>query len=264
MTSYQTLHIESQRPFVYITLNQSHVHNAMNQQMILELSDVMHQLQDNRTIRAVLLAGADGIFCGEQDTKEMQAAYADPGNLEDEQITNYDTLLQSIMTAPQVVIAQVEGSAISGGLGLVCATDIAITTDDTLFAIPDVRLGVVPALIAPYVINRVGLSIARRLMVTGETFDGRNAERFGIVHECCQPDELADIMAATLSNIREAGPDALAAFKQMLGQIQNRPAIETASYRAQLLNDLRQSKQGQEGMLAFLRKRRPSWANPNK
>ena len=264
MTGYQTLHIQPHRPFVSVVMNRPQVRNAMNQQMVAELLDVMQQLQDNDTIRAIVISGADGMFGGEEDAKEVQAAYANPGSEDADQMSAYDTLLQTMMNAPQVIITQVEGAAMGGGLGLVCASDIAIASEDTLFAIPDVRRGVVPALIAPYLVNRIGPSVARRLMLTGETFDGRDAERYGIVHEACPPEHLDNILTATLSNIREASPAALAACKQMLNLIQGHSAMETASYRSQLLDDLRQSKQGQEGMLAFLQKRRPNWANPNK
>ena len=182
---FETLAVHVEEPFLTITLNRPEVRNAMNQQMIAELRRVFTELHEARQIRAVILRGADGIFCAGGDLKEMQAAYAHHEAETDQKTRDFDILLRTVNSAPQVVITQVEGVAMGGGFGLVCVSDIAIAAEDTTFGLPEVRLGIVPALISPYVIQRIGLTNARRLMLTGARFDGIEAAHYGLVHEVC-------------------------------------------------------------------------------
>ena len=257
---FETLAVHVEEPFLTITLNRPEVRNAMNQQMIAELRRVFTELHEARQIRAVILRGADGIFCAGGDLKEMQAAYAHHEAETDQKTRDFDILLRTVNSAPQVVITQVEGVAMGGGFGLVCVSDIAIAAEDTTFGLPEVRLGIVPALISPYVIQRIGLTNARRLMLTGARFDGIEAAHYGLVHEVCPAQEIQERIEITLADIRECAPGAIAACKQLLFEIENADFNATAQYRADLLDRLRSSPEGQEGMLAFIRKSKPKWA----
>lgn len=257
---FETIHIEIDKPFAYIMLNRPQVRNAMNQQMVEELREIFTQLREDHSVRGIILSGADGTFCSGGDIKEMQAAYANPDHDGSAQTEGFDQLLEAVNSAPQVVVAKVEGAAMGGGLGLVCVSDIAIASEDAAFALPEVRLGIVPALISPYVIRRVGITISRRLMLTGARFDGIEAAAYGIVHEAAPPDELDIRLDAILADLRECSPDALAACKQLIFAVAERDIASTAQYRAQLLDYLRRSEEGQEGMLAFIQKRKPHWA----
>lgn len=261
MANYETILVRVDEPFVYITLNRPEVRNAMNQKMISELLDIFTFLKDEHRIRGVVISGAGDTFCAGEDTRETQTAYAEKDYSSEDHTAEYDLMLQTVNTAPQVVVARIDGAAMGGGLGLVCVSDVAIATIDTIFALPEVRLGVVPALIAPYLIRRVGLTVARRLMLTGARFDGHEAVIWGVTNEVAAPGEDLDLkVEQTLADIREASPGAIAACKQMLFDISAMPIPETTRYRAQLLDQLRRSDEGQEGMLAFIRKRKPSWA----
>lgn len=257
---YETLHIQVDGPFAFVTLNRPQARNAMNQQMVADLIDLFSQLKETRDTRAIVLSGAEGTFCAGGDIKEMQAAYTDPDTNESDRTEHFDHLLTLVNTAPQVVIAAVDGAAMGGGFGLVCVSDIAIATTDAIFGLPEVRLGIVPALISPYVIQRIGFTTARRLMLTGARFDGADALKYGIVHEVCDASELEDYVQVALSDVRQCGPDALAACKALMFKVTQEPLEETAGYRSELLNSLRHGKSGQEGMMAFIQKRKPKWA----
>ncbi|GAB4509580.1 MAG: isohexenylglutaconyl-CoA hydratase [Anaerolineae bacterium] len=260
MPSFETLDVKFTEPFLYVTLNRPQVKNAINQQMTRELLEVFHRLKGNRAIRAVVLRGAEGTFCTGGDIKEMQAAYADSQYDDQGRTEEFDMLLRAINTASQVVVAAVEGAAIGGGLGLVCVTDMAIAASDTVFALPEVRLGIIPALITPYVIQRIGLTNARRLMLTGARFDGTEAAQYGVVHQVCDPVEVTDMLEIVLADIRECSPEAIATAKHLIFEVIEPTFDASPSYRARLLNTLRHSEEGQEGMLAFIQKRKPDWA----
>lgn len=259
---YETISLEHTPPFAYLTLNRPDVRNAMNQQMIEELLHAFKVLQRDRDVRAVVISGAGNTFCAGADIKEMQVAYSKPHSTEDDtrHTAQFDELLEAVNTAPQVVIACVEGAAMGGGFGLVCVSDIAIASTEAIFGLPEVRLGIVPALISPYVIHRLGLTTTRKLMLTGARFDGNDALRYGLVHEVCEPDKMRDCVAMILEDIRQASPEALAACKALIFHVMEIPLKQTTHYRAELLDSLRRSESGQEGMLAFIQKRKPKWA----
>jgi isohexenylglutaconyl-CoA hydratase len=255
--NYETLAITIALPFVHITMNRPEVKNAMNGQMVLDLIAAFESLRDNREVRAIVLSGAGGTFCAGGDIKEMAAIIQ--GGM-DEQAGLLDKLLRLVNQAPQVVIAKVEGAAMGGGFGLVCVSDIAIASADAIMGLPEVRLGIVPALISPYVIQRVGLTRARELMLTGRRFDGDKAKVYGIVHEVCLPNDLDPYMENIYEEIRQCSPNALAACKQLIFRVMDQPLDATINERANLLTELRHSDDGMEGMMAFAQKRKPRWA----
>jgi isohexenylglutaconyl-CoA hydratase len=256
MPSFTTLAITIEPPFAQVTLNRPEVKNAMNSQMVLDLIAAFEGLQDNREVRAIILSGAGGTFCAGGDIKEMAAVMQ--GGM-DEQAGLLDKLLRLVNQAPQVVIAKVEGAALGGGFGLVCVSDIAVASADARMGMPEVRLGLVPALISPYVIQRVGLTRTRELMLTGKRFDGDKAKAYGIVHEVCLPNDLDDYMLNIYEEIRQCSPNALAACKQLIFTVMDQPLDATLDYRANLLTELRHSEEGMEGMMAFAQKRPAKW-----
>lgn len=255
---YDTLAIRLDGPFAHITLNRPEVKNAMNAQMVLDLQAAFAALHDDRSIRAVVLSGAGDTFCAGGDIKEMAAAFQ--GGDMSQNSAALDALLRAVNQAPQVVIARVEGVAMGGGFGLVCVSDIAVASTDAKMGLPEVRLGLAPALISPYVVQRLGLTRARELILTGRRFGGEDALRYGLVHEVCPPDMLDARITAILDEIRQCGPNALAACKRLLFEVAGRDPDATLEYRAALLAELRQSAEGQEGMIAFVQKRPPQWA----
>ncbi|MEZ4666864.1 MAG: enoyl-CoA hydratase-related protein, partial [Anaerolineae bacterium] len=205
MKTYDALAITVTLPFAHVTLNRPEVKNAMNTQMVLDLSACFEALRDRRDVRAVVLSGAGGTFCAGGDIKEMaQAVEAGQADTFSEAL---ERLLRLINEAPQVVIAKVEGAAMGGGLGLVCVSDIALARADATFALPEVRLGIAPAIISPYVIERVGLTRARELMLTGRRFMGDEAQKYGIIHDACLPNELEDRISLLLEQLKQCSPN---------------------------------------------------------
>lgn len=254
---FEALEVQIEHPFAYVTLNRPDVKNAMNSQMVLDITAAFEALRDNRVVRAVVLSGAGGTFCAGGDIKELAAAFQ--GGELNTNTTALDTMLRTVATAPQVVVAKVEGAAIGGGFGLVCVSDIATASAMAQFGMPEVRLGLVPALISPYVIQRVGLTRARELMLSGRRFDGVSAHEYGILHDVC-PEEVLDVsLKRILDDLRQCSPNALAACKQLIFKVADQSLDDTVDYRAALLNDLRRSEDGQEGMMAFVQKRPPKW-----
>ncbi|HLU08433.1 MAG TPA: enoyl-CoA hydratase-related protein [Oceanobacillus sp.] len=260
MTDYQTLLIDIVSPFAYVTLNRPAQRNAMSFKMIEEIIDVFTELRERTDIRAVVLSGAGGHFSAGGDIADMKNASAMSEEEQDATTARLDTMLRAVNQAPQVVVAKVDGVALGGGFGLVCVSDIAIASTTASFGLPEVRIGLVPAVIAPYVVQRIGLTRTRILMLTGTRFDGVSAHEYGVVHEVCPSEILDECTDAILNELRQCSPAALAACKQLLFESTGKPLDETVQYRARLLNSIRRSDEGQEGMTAFLQKRPPNWA----
>ncbi len=259
LPAFETLTLTLKPPFAYLTLNRPEVKNAMNAQMVLDITAAFEALKDNREIRAVVISGAGGTFCAGGDIKELAAAFQ-AGSAMNENLGALDTMLRTVNQAPQVVIARIEGAAMGGGFGLVCVADIAIASTDAKMGMPEVRMGLVPALISPYVIQRIGLTRARELMLTGRRLSGTDAQKYGIVQEACPPDELDTKVESILEEIRQCSPNALAACKALIFEVMDKDLDSTVDYRATLLADLRRSEEAQEGMMAFMQKRPAKWA----
>lgn len=255
----ETILVEHHPPFATITLNRPDVRNAMSQQMVIEIREAVEALHDNRDIRAIIITGAGKMFCSGGDLKEMQSSFAETAEQEQQRTAQLDAMLQAVQNAPQVVIAKVNGGAMGGGFGLVCVSDIAIGADHAGFGMPEVRLGIVPAVISPYVVNRIGLTQARRFMLTGEQITAQDAVNYGLLHAICPEDQLDAHIEALLKQIQLASPHALAACKELIFHVADRGIAETSQYRTTLLNTLRKGESGQEGMKSFIEKRKPKW-----
>jgi isohexenylglutaconyl-CoA hydratase len=260
METLRTISVSVEPPFAHITLNRPDARNAMNGQMIRELLAAFEMLADNRDVRAIVLGAAGSAFCVGGDIQEMAAI----SQQSDEDNVLYarraDAMLRAVNHAPQAVIARVQGAAMGGGLGLVCVSDIAIASSDAAFGLPEVRLGLAPAMISPFVLQRLGLTRTREMMLTGRRFDAEQAREYGLVHEVCAPDELDNRVQAVLDDLRQCSPNAIAACKRLLFEVMDKDPHSTLDYRARLLLDLRWSQEGQEGMSAFVGKRPPKWA----
>src|SRR5262249_41644408 len=159
---------------------------------------------------------------------------------------NLDKMLRACNEAAQVVIARVEGAALGGGFGLVCCSDIAIASTSAQFGLPEVRIGIVPAFVSPFVIRRIGLTRSRELMVTGRRFPGTEARAIGLVHETVAPDELDACIQKQVDELRHCAPGAIAAVKALMFEVLDKPLDDTVAYRAGLLNSVRAGEEGQE------------------
>ncbi|OGI62401.1 MAG: enoyl-CoA hydratase [Candidatus Muproteobacteria bacterium RBG_16_60_9] len=262
----QTLQLDLKGPHLHVTLNRPESRNALTEEMVRELLAVIDAITDDRDVRSVVLRGAGGTFCSGGDIKGFQTSFSAPapaGGERDPIAANnrrFGEFMTRMNSLPQTVVAVVEGSAFGGGLGLVCVSDVAICHADTRFAISETGLGIPPAQIAPFIAQRIGLTQARRLALTGERFDGREAGRLGLVHFVCDDTAaLEQRLAQVLENIGRCAPGANAATKAILLASTEQPLAQVLDDAAQAFADALRGPEGGEGVNAYLEKRRPAW-----
>lgn len=261
MTEFVKTEID-RRGVATVTLNRPDKHNAFDSQLIAELTDTVVDLSNNDAVRVVVLTGEGKSFSAGADINWMRsmADYSEAENFEDSlKLAELMSVLDGL-TRPTV--ARVNGAAIGGGTGLVACCDIAISTEDAKFAFSEVRLGLVPAVISPYVINAIGPRKARRYFLTAERFDGREAERIGLVHQAVPAEELDATVNGIVDNLLAGGPEALNAAKELVFNVshQNRDQRQSGmQMTSRLIAHVRVSEEGQEGLGAFLEKRKPKW-----
>lgn len=262
----QSLILERQGSVLNIWLNRPQAKNALSEEMTDELHLVLDAVRDDRSIRTLVLRGKGGVFCAGGDIKgfksDMQAVSA-------EQVAksnrSFGDLMIKINEQPQVVIVLVEGAAIGGGLGLACVADVTLVTADARFRLSETSLGIPPAQIAPFVRERVGLTQARRLMLTGARFQGEEAVRLGIGHQVAMDaDDLEAQCEVILGHINACAPGANAVTKSILFESLRRPRAEALDFAAQGFAQCMLSPEGLEGIAAFVEKRKPSWADQTK
>ncbi len=247
-------------PVVTITLARPQVHNAFDDALIAELTGAFAALADSSHLRVVVLAGEGKSFCAGADLHWMRRMvdYARDDNLRDAQALA--DLLLAIRNCPKPVVARVHGAAMGGGAGLVAACDIAVASATASFAFSEVKLGLIPAVIAPFVVERIGASAARRYLLTAERFDAAEAHRMGLVAEVAPDDATLDERLASIGTaLAGNGPAALARCKQLLSAASPLPAEPLTEFTVNAIAECRVSDEAQEGMRAFLEKREPTW-----
>ncbi len=248
-----------------LKLDRPDIHNAFDDQLIEQLIDALREVEAQDRVRAVVLTGAGKSFSAGADLgwmKRMAQAGEKENRRDARQLAK---LMRTLDQLAKPTIARVNGAAYGGGVGLVACCDIAIGSDKSRFALTEVRLGLVPAVISPYVIDAIGARQARRLFLTGELFDAAFAERIGLLHRCVPHAELDAAVEETLDRLHEAGPVATLAAKRLVARIAHPAPKERRALdheNADLIAGLRVSAEGQEGLAAFFEKRRPQWAKP--
>jgi methylglutaconyl-CoA hydratase len=242
-----------------ITLNRPHVRNALNTQLIQELTTIFTELSFDERLHGIILTGSGTAFCAGADIHTMQEAiaYTEEQNLAD--ALQLNTMLQTINTFPCPVIARVNGDAVGGGVGLVAVCDIVIATESTRFAFSEVRLGIAPAVISPYIIKKIGENMARVLFVTGERFSAARALSIGLVHSIVPAEHLDDAIQKAIDELLRGAPQAIRACKTLALQVGQMTNEQASQYTAETIAHLRVSPEGQEGLKAFLEKRSPYW-----
>jgi methylglutaconyl-CoA hydratase len=238
-----------------VTLARPDVRNAFNAEVIEQLHALFTRIAAADDVRAVVLAGEGKVFCGGADINWMRSSLdlSFDANVADAE--RMSDMFRAIDNSPKPVIGRIHGAALGGGAGLAAVCDIAIATDDAIFGFTEVKLGIIPAVISPFVLAKIGASHARALFVTGERFDAAHAQAIGLVHEVVSTAELDDAVERRLGELRSTGPNAVAAAKLLVHHVLDSSYDESRAITTEAIARQRVSPEGQEGLRAFLERR---------
>jgi methylglutaconyl-CoA hydratase len=256
---FQHVRIERDGPVTTVWLARPEVRNAFGPRLIEELGAAITELGDDPGTRVVVLRGEGASFSAGADINWMRETvdWSRQENVDD--ATRLALMLEAIRRCDKPIVCRVHGHAIGGALGLIATSDYVIAENDTVFAFSEVKLGLVPAVISPFVLRRIGLSHARALFVTGERFDVERASRMGLVHVCAAEADLDSEVERVVDELLTAAPGAIAVAKHLASEVAYRDPREVLMHTAETIASKRTDPEGQEGLSAFLEKRRPSW-----
>lgn len=244
---------------VTLRLNRPEAHNAIDDDTIDELSATLAHLNNDTAVRVVVVRGTGDSFCSGIDIAWMQHM-ARSGTADDARRVVH--LLLALRNLHKPTIAVLEGTCVGGGVAVAACCDIALASEEASFSLPAVHLGTVPAVIAPFVIEAIGVVQARRYLLTGEEFSADKAREIGLVHAICMKAQMDDMLQGFIDNLCKGGPRALADTKDMLNRYANKPiGPSLIEDMAQRVVDSRKSEEAREGLAAFLEKRAPAWRN---
>lgn len=258
--NFSTLKFEIKDLIAYITFNRPEIHNAFNSTVINEMSGAFSEVVKNKTLRAVVLTGEGKSFCAGADLNWMKAV-KDAGyenNLKES--NSLADLFYQIHTCPLPVVGRINGAAIGGGTGFVALCDIAIAASSAKFSFSEVKIGLVPACIGPYVIKKMGEGRARELFITGERMTAERAHEVGLINKVVEIDQLDSAVDEVTKSLLTSGPNAVAMAKKLVNEVPPMTPEQFRPYTAEMIARLRDSAEGQEGMDAFLNKRKPDWS----
>jgi methylglutaconyl-CoA hydratase len=254
-----SLLIEREGPVVRLTLNRPAVRNAFNEELIAELTAWAESVTATGPARVAVLSGAGKVFCAGADLTWMSSmvAYTRDENIRDARAMA--RMFDALDRLPIPLVGRIHGAALGGGAGLAAVCDIVVAAEDASFAFTEVKLGILPAVISPYVLAKIGRSAARELFLTGARFSAARAKDIGLVHGVGEAEALDRLVAKYVNDLVTSAPEAVAAAKALIAEVATRPATSATEYTIDAIADRRVSPEGQEGMNAFLAKRPPTW-----
>ena len=257
---YKTLEIQIENDVATVNLNRPYVQNAMNEELKKELTDFFKNITNDNSIRVIILTGKGKSFCAGADLNWMKsmANYSKQENIKDSRLLS--NLFESIYNCPKPVIAKVNGHAFGGGLGLFAVCDIAMAIPGCKFAFSEVKLGIIPSVISTYVNRRMSIANMRRLFLTGERFSSEYAQSIGLIDFVFNEDEINDKIGKYIEFFRSSGPIAIKEIKNLVDSCGNMGRKEYIEHTIEKISELRVSKEGQEGINAFLEKRKSKWS----
>jgi methylglutaconyl-CoA hydratase len=243
-----------------VTLNRPDSHNALNAALIDELTRCFEELAEDQETRVVVLAGEGRSFCAGADIGYMRetAGLSYEENLEDAR--RLAMMFWTIDESPKPVVAKVQGVAMGGGAGLLAVADVVVADPEARFAFSEIKLGIAPATISPYVVRKIGVSHARSLFLTGERFDVERAREIGLVHRVVSKIGLDEAVQEKVGELLEGGPVAQATLKGLLRRLETTEPMEAPGLTSRVISELRTGEEGQDGLAAFLEKRGPTWS----
>lgn len=260
-----SIELEQEGSVLTLWLNRPDSRNAMSLNMVKAIQQVFQVIEQDLSIRAVILRGKGGHFCAGGDIKDMAQLRGEAMNLGSHQPyvdfnRQFGHMIQQVDQAPQTVVAVLEGAVLGGGFGLACVSDIAISLADAKFGLPETGLGVIPAQIAPFVVKRIGLTQARRLALLGSRFEGYTALKVGVVHEVVENEKALEVLLVeTIQQIKRTAPQASRMTKALLHRTLNEPLTALLDDAAQQFAQAVGGEEGMEGTMAFIQKRKPNW-----
>ena len=256
---YEHLRRTDEESVATVTLARPDSHNALNATLIEELTRCFEEISDDDRVRVVVLAGEGCSFCAGADVGYMRetATFSYEENLEDAR--RLAMMFWTIDECPKPLVVRVQGAAMGGGAGLVAVADVVVADADARFAFSEVRLGIAPATIAPFVVRKVGVSHTRSLFVTGERFGADRAREIGLVHTAVPSGGLDAAVEEKVGELLDGGPVAQATIKALLRRLETTEPMEAPGLTARVISELRTGEEGQEGLAAFIEKREPRW-----
>jgi methylglutaconyl-CoA hydratase len=258
MHTYKTIEPTVETDVLTIWLNRPDLHNAFDETMLRELTACIETLDPS--VLCVILRGRGKSFCAGVDLNWMKAVSQNSYEQNYTESLLLSKCFLTIYNCPKPTLAVVHGVALGGANGLLSACDLAYCTDDATFSLSEVKIGIVPACISPYVIKRVGEYGAKELMLTGRRIKGREAEHFRLVNKSVPAEGLDETVAGVIALLRTSGPNAMSQCKTLIHEVANKLTLpEAYDYTARMIAEIRASEEGQEGMNAFLEKRKPNW-----
>jgi methylglutaconyl-CoA hydratase len=258
--SFSRLRILRGGPVARVTLARPGVRNAFDEVLIDELTRGFFSFADDRETRVVVLEGEGTVFCAGADIGWMRRA-GSWSKLENEaDAERMARMLRAIDQCSKPVLAVVQGAAIGGGVGLVAASDIAVAADDAVFSLAEVKLGILPSVISPYVLRAIGAREARRYFLTGERFGAAEALRIGLLHEVAPAGDLGAACEKLISALLTSGPEAVGVAKRLIEEVAGKNPDEAMPVTVRTIADRRASDEAKEGLTAFLEKRPPAWS----
>lgn len=260
--SYQFLTVERRGAVEYVTLNRPDVRNAFNEHVIADLTAWARAAHQDASLRVVVLGGAGKVFSAGADAAWMakMADYSRDDNVRDARAGA--EMFLAINTVPAIVIGRIQGAALGGGSGLAAVCDIVVADADAVFGFTETKLGILPAMISPYVLQKIGASAARELFLTGMRFDANKAKAIGLVHSIVAAADLDEAVEGYVREALSASPTAVARAKALIPNVLGRSPADVIDITAEAIATQRVSPEGQEGLKAFLGKRQPSWNVP--
>ncbi|WP_374047037.1 enoyl-CoA hydratase/isomerase family protein [Massilia sp. YIM B02443] len=262
MMDFQTLTVSILDGVATVTLNRPELRNAFNEEAIHELAVAFAALGTTGNVRAIVLAANGPAFCAGGDLNWMKkmAGYSEEENQQD--AMRLADMLRTIYLCPKPVVARVHGDCYAGGMGLVAACDIVVASDNAAFCLSEVKLGLIPATISPYVIKAMGEQASRRYFLTAERFTAAEAHRIGLAHEVVPADELDATVGAIVKSLLGNSPNAVKEAKTLVREVVGQPVGDTLLIdTANRIAAIRASDEGREGVTSFLEKRKPNWLN---
>jgi methylglutaconyl-CoA hydratase len=259
--AYQYLTIKREGPVEYLTLNRPDVRNAFNEQAIEEIAQWAAGMRErSRDVRVAVLGGAGPVFCAGADVSWMSKMihYTEEENLRDAMAMS--GMFAALDELPVALIGRVHGAALGGGAGLAAVCDIVVADERAVFGFTEVKLGILPGVISPFALAKIGRSAARELFLTGARFSAARAREIGLVHAVVPADDLDARVAQYVREVLTSGPEGVAAAKALIPKVWSRSARDAMPVAASAIATRRISAEGQEGMKAFLDKRKPSWS----